>query len=126
MRILISGSRDMPENQESKNLVCQAIVDAMGTGDFYWDDITVITGGAKGADTVAHDLARGLGAKTVVIMADWKRHGNGAGPIRNGKMLDLQPDLVIGFTLGKSVGTRNCLKQAKMRGIDTIQIPVPV
>ncbi len=126
MKILVSGSREMPENQVSRNLICQSIVEAMGTGDFYWEDLTVITGGAKGADTVAHDLAKDLGAKTLVHYAEWNRFGKSAGPIRNGRMLDEEPDVVIAFPIGKSVGTRHCIKEAERRGIRTITIPVSV
>lgn len=127
MKILVSGSREMPENQKSRNMILAQIMECLvGKDDLYPQDVTIITGGAKGADTVAHDLAVDYGMKTIVHYAEWNRFGKSAGPIRNGRMLDEEPDVVIAFPIGKSVGTRHCIKEAERRGIRTITIPVSV
>ena len=48
--------------------------------------------------------------------ADWTKHGKAAGPIRNQKMLDECPDLVVAFPGGK--GTADMVRRAMKAGID--------
>lgn len=80
---------------------------------------TIITGGAEGADSIAHSLAKSMGFGTTEVRADWKRYGRSAGPIRNRAMLDLSPDAVVAFHgfLPNSKGTRDCVEEAQRRGI---------
>jgi hypothetical protein len=72
----------------------------------------VIHGGARGADSIAGELARERGLEVVVYPADWHAHGKGAGPIRNQQMLDEgRPDFVWAFTLG-TPGTADMLRRS--------------
>jgi len=104
------------------------------TGDRYWtnrdsirkrisllpSDTEVIVGDANGVDFIAWDEAVCQGYKVNgPHVADWDKHGRAAGPIRNRTMLDLKPDLVIAFhpDIEKSKGTRDCVNEAKRRGI---------
>jgi len=49
-------------------------------------------GGAKGTDALAKDWAMTKAdLKCFEYRADWKRHGNAAGPIRNQRMLEWAP-----------------------------------
>ncbi len=43
----------------------------------------IISGGAKGADTLAEQIAKELGVPFKVFPAEWNRFGKGAGFIRN-------------------------------------------
>lgn len=43
------------------------------------EDITVIEGVAKGADSICGWIARQLGYKVLEFPADWKRYGRAAG-----------------------------------------------
>lgn len=81
----------------------------------------VITGGANGADLLAESASRLLNLKCIVIRAEWNKYGLAAGPIRNRKMLDMRPDLVIAFheNLSSSKGTMDTIKEAERRGIST-------
>lgn len=47
--------------------------------------------------------------------ANWSQYGHAAGPIRNQKMLDQNPDLVIAFhfDLEHSKGTKDMINRAK-------------
>lgn len=83
---------------------------------------TVITGGAAGADRIAHRAAKRRGLNTVVIHADWAQHGRAAGPIRNQQMLDVLAGYdrrsVYAFRLpGKSRGTDHMVSIARDAGI---------
>lgn len=80
---------------------------------------TVLTGGAAGADAIAHESARRHGLPVSVMRADWEEHGKRAGIVRNLQMLDENPDLVIAFWNGASKGTRHTITEAQKRGIPT-------
>jgi hypothetical protein len=60
------------------------------------------------------------GAQVNPVPADWHGHGMAAGPIRNGLMLELKPDVVIAFPGGK--GTENMIRQARQRKLVVIQV----
>ena len=74
-------------------------------------------GGATGADTLAGRWAQQRGICEVVVPYA-SAYGKQGGSIRNGWLLDLgQPDLVVAFPTPSSVGTWNCIQQAKQRGL---------
>lgn len=76
----------------------------------------LIHGGASGADTYAGIWARGKRIPCCVYPADWRKHGNAAGPIRNRQMLEEgHPDLVVAFPGGR--GTANMVAIAKDAGV---------
>lgn len=83
--------------------------------------VQVIVGGAKGADLCAEAAARALHLDVRVVKAQWHKHGKSAGPRRNQKMLDLNPDLVIAFhqDLRTSKGTRDMVLRAEKAGVPT-------
>lgn len=81
----------------------------------------LMQGGAKGVDTMARDwAATHPEIERYVCKADWDTHGRAAGPIRNAKMLEWKPDMVIAFAGGP--GTANMVAQAKAAGI-TVAYP---
>jgi len=77
----------------------------------------VIAGGARGADSIAANFAKGLGLTVREFPADWIVYGRSAGFRRNVEMLDQEPDLVIAFWDGKSTGTAHTRREAEKRGI---------
>lgn len=116
MRVLVTGSRAL------KNYM--AVYDALD--DIYesTDEVViVIHGGAKGADSYAdHWTKYRPRAQRVVVPAEWDRDGVTAGPIRNERMLQLQPDVVLAFfQVGeKNAGTTNMAKLARSAGVRLI------
>lgn len=77
----------------------------------------LMQGGASGVDRMARDwAATHPEIDRYVCRADWKTHGRAAGPIRNAKMLQWKPDMVIAFAGG--AGTANVVAQAKKAGIN--------
>lgn len=78
----------------------------------------VISGGATGADAAAAHWARSRCLACIVVKAEWRRYGHAAGPIRNGKMLDLKPDFVVAFP-GRT-GTADMVCQATKAGVEVI------
>lgn len=56
----------------------------------------LINGKAKGFDTICRNWAIDRDIATIDCPADWKRYGNGAGPIHNREMFDkYHPDMLI-------------------------------
>ena len=78
-------------------------------------DCIVVTGGARGADTLAENSALSLGLLTEVHYANWDRYGRSAGVRRNKEMLDTGIDYVIAFDGGS--GTADTVRRAEKRGI---------
>lgn len=122
MRILICGSRGWHDPDPIEAVIAGYDILAEGGNE----KLTVIQGGARGADTLAKTLAKSWGCNTITVEADWDRYGKAAGPIRNKKMLDdHDPNVVWAFrTTGKSSGTDDMVKQAKARGVKTYVVTV--
>jgi hypothetical protein len=75
----------------------------------------VVTGKAKGADTLGEKWARCVANLPVKeFPADWKTHGLKAGPIRNGEMADYADGLIV-FIWNGSRGSANMLEQMQNR-----------
>lgn len=114
MKILICGDRywrDKEAIAESLSLLADS-------------NTVVIHGGAQGADSLGGEAAKEFGLEVIVVPAEWDRYGKAAGPIRNRKMLDMEPDVVLAFhsDLKKSKGTKDCVKEAEKRDIMTFVI----
>ena len=92
-------------------------------------DITIVSGGAKGADRIGAEYAQYHGYKLVVHKADWKdltqpgvriksnRYGQynaNAGHYRNTLIIN-DADVVIAFTNG-SPGTADSIRKAQKAG----------
>jgi hypothetical protein len=110
-KLLVCGSREW-RDRNAVHLVLMCEPNHQGWGD---SPVTVIHGGARGADSFADQSARDLGYDVKVFPADWDKHGRAAGPIRNRQMLDEQPDLVVAFGQGR--GTNDTVGEAERRGI---------
>ena len=98
-----------------------------------WDDmqITVISGGAKGADTLAERLADDFKLNKNIMLADWnnmnvpgvraktnqwgKEYNANAGHDRNKKMAEAA-DVVLAFWDGTSPGTKSMIKTSEKLG----------
>lgn len=83
----------------------------------------VITGAARGADTLAGAWALARRVDLDPYPADWRTHGKRAGPLRNQQMIDEgKPTVVIAFPGG--AGTADMVRRAKAAGITTHVLPV--
>jgi hypothetical protein len=79
----------------------------------------IVSGGARGADTLAQQVALNLGFEVVVYPAQWDKFGRSAGPIRNRQMADSGIDMCYAFhaDITNSKGTADMLKVCRERGI---------
>lgn len=81
----------------------------------------VIEGCAQGVDRFAEMAAKTLDLKVnhvPVTPEDRRRYRVKRAPImRNLRMLDMKPDMVLAFHKGLSPGTLHCITEARRRGI---------
>lgn len=120
MRILVTGSRDLAEDENMSYFVRSLIATVIGNRGVSPHQVTVVHGGARGADKICAQEAEKLGCLVEEHPAQWDEHGRSAGPIRNKKMVDAGADVVLAFPLGTSSGTRGCMALAKDAGIPVI------
>lgn len=81
----------------------------------------LVSGGARGADSLAEHWANQKGIPTKIYKADWERDGKAAGPIRNELMLRAgKPDLVVSFPGG--AGTADMVRRAQKANIPVYPI----
>lgn len=111
LRVLVTGSRDWT----NRELIWKVLINLPA------NTTCIIQGEADGADTIAKEIARGLGMDVEGYYANWKRYGNGAGPIRNKKQAEKDIDLCLAFPIGdEEGGTRKQMKLCKDMGIPVI------
>lgn len=101
MKIAIVGSRNFSDLTKVRDYV-----------NTLPPDTIVISGGAKGVDTVAETTAKAKGLTTIVYLPEWKKYGRSAGIKRNEDIIH-NAEAVIAFWDGNSPGTRNSINQAK-------------
>lgn len=108
MRLLVCGGREYTDEA-----TLTRVLDAVARKH---NIECVIHGDARGADRMAGAWAEKRGILVVKFPANWKKYGDGAGPIRNQQMIDTgKPTAVIAFP-GK-IGTPNMITKAKAAGI---------
>lgn len=119
-RVLITGSRTWTDRAAVNSCLNEELL--------VHEHITVIHGGARGADTIAAEwcaVQRALGAPVKeevypVSKEEWQRYGKRAGYRRNAMMVNTGADICYAFPLGPSNGTRGCMGLAKSKGIRVV------
>lgn len=112
MKVLVCGGR----NYEDQKRLFEVLDDIHEAAEIS----LLIEGGAEGADKRAGRWAMDRGVDRVTVWANWERDGRRAGPIRNRRMLDFKPDVLIAFPGGK--GTRNMVTLAKAAGVQVVRV----
>lgn len=110
-KVIIAGGREFSDYA----LLCESC-DKFFCQKHQTHDIVVISGTARGADTLGERYAHERGYAVEKYPADWNRDGKAAGPIRNAQMAKVA-DTLIAFWDGQSKGTANMIDQAKTRGL---------
>ena len=78
-------------------------------------DMILISGGAKGVDSIAENWAKSHHVFIKQFKPDWKKYGRGAGIVRNKQMVE-ESDKVIIFWDGISKGTKSDIDFCKKFG----------
>lgn len=110
MRIIIAGGRDFKDYRLLRTK-CDLI-----TRNLNADDITILSGTARGADKLGEQWAENRGLKIERYPADWERFGKYAGIQRN-KEMGRNADALIAFWDGESRGTNHMINYARLNGL---------
>lgn len=78
-------------------------------------DTEIISGGARGADSLAERFAMQCLLNYTEFPADWEQYGKRAGYLRNKLIVD-ECDQLIAFWDGESKGTKHSIDLAKKAG----------
>lgn len=104
MRLALIGSRDYPLPDHVRRFVLDLP-----------HGVVVISGGARGVDSIAEDTARAVGLEVFVLEPDWAQYGRRAGLLRNEDVVD-EADEVVAWWDGQSRGTVHALRLAVKAG----------
>lgn len=106
MRTIIAGSRDFSDYTRLSR-ECQST------------DITeVISGGARGADSLAIQYAEEFNIPYKVFYAAWNVYGKRAGYVRNAQMItEGQAEQLVAFWDGSSKGTKHMINLAEQHNL---------
>lgn len=117
MRVLVCGSREWTDT-----VAINTILDACHAEASCWnDELVVIQGGARGADTIAATWCTDSKVQFEQYGAQWDKYGKAAGFIRNKRMLEEgKPDVVWAFGYGK--GTDMMVNLAKDAGLPVYRV----
>lgn len=76
------------------------------------DNSIIVSGGARGADSMGEQWAKSNSFQTLIFPANWDKYGKRAGFLRNEDIIK-NSDIVVAFWDGVSNGTRHSLGLAK-------------
>ena len=107
MKVIIAGSRNITSMKE--------LLIAIDNSKF--DITTVISGGAKGVDTLGENWAENKCIPVEKFPANWAVHGNSAGYLRN-EVMASKGDALIALWDGQSKGTKHMIDLAKKYNLE--------
>ena len=108
MKVIIAGGREYGNYPELK-AYCDTVLE-----DIHVD--CILSGTARGADSLGEQYATERGHPLERYPADWNTLGKDAGKIRNRDMAE-NADMLIAFWDGESGGTGNMISIARRLGL---------
>lgn len=105
MNIAIVGGRDFDDYTLLKESVLSYI-------ETHEKPDNIVSGGAKGADTLAAQFAAEMSITLLVFKPDYQKYGRGATLVRNTLIIE-NAKVVFAFWDGQSKGTKDSIKKAE-------------
>ena len=106
MKLAIIGSRTFNDYERMCNEILTLFTDKIEC---------IVSGGAKGADSLGERYAKERDIQTIILKPDWNKYGRSAGFIRNHDIIKTCTH-VIAFWDGQSKGTKHSIDLAKQLG----------
>lgn len=113
IRIIIAGGRDFNDYPLAEGVLLD------NTVSYTNDQITIVSGGARGADKIGEALAKNYTTNLCIYPAQWDMYGKSAGYKRNALMA-ANADMLLAFWDGKSKGTKHMIDLATKAGLEVI------
>lgn len=110
MKVIIAGSRHIHHDVRSNYNHVLSIFDKFE--EDYGEITAVVSGAAKGVDTIGEEIAKNKGLDLIRYPAQWEKYGKRAGHVRNKAMAELA-DAAILIWDGESKGTKNMMDNMK-------------
>ena len=119
LRIIVAGSRDFNDYELLKREVLNIVKHDNRPKDY----VKVISGGARGADTLGERFAKEFRLEIKRFIPDWDGLGKRAGYVRNVEMAkfaveDNNDGMLIAFWDGQSRGTKHMIDLANKYGLE--------
>ena len=111
MKIAVIGSRNFNDYELVKTTLSTLNITLL------------VSGGAKGADSLGERYATENNIETLIFKPDWEKHGKAAGMIRNTDIIN-NADTVIAFWDGESKGTKDSITKAEKKNKNIIIIKI--
>lgn len=125
MHVLVTGSRKWKDIVLLREGLVRAVRSTGNNVVIRTGAITLVNGGAPGADKLAQIAARDFGWQIATYEADWSV-GPKAGPLRNQRMLDEeQPIVCASFIIPELPcrGTRDMMERCYVAGVPVYVTP---
>jgi hypothetical protein len=110
-KVIIAGSRGFSNYKLLKETCDKLLKEKKKT-----HNVVVISGNAKGADSLGEKYSNDEDLDLEIFPADWKKFGKSAGFRRNEQMAEFA-DALIAFWDGKSNGTKHMIDTATNKGM---------
>lgn len=109
-KLIVAGGRDFTDYElMSRHLF------KLSNGDLAHSEISIVSGMAPGADTLALEFAQQHEVEVYSFYADWQNHPRSGGMIRNRQMA-IFADGLLAFWDQKSRGTKNMIETMRQKG----------
>jgi hypothetical protein len=105
MKVAVIGSRNFNDYEEVEQVLSSVKITLL------------VSGGAKGADTLGQKYAEEHNIETKIFLPDWKKYGKKAGFLN-------ESELVVAFWDGFSKGTLDSIKKAEKKGKNILLIRI--
>jgi hypothetical protein len=111
MKIAVIGSRSFKDYELVKKTLSPLEITLL------------VSGGAKGADSLGERYAKENNIETLIFKPDWEKHGKAAGMIRNTDIIN-NSETIIAFWDGESRGTKDSITKAEKKGKKVVIIKI--
>ena len=105
IKVIIAGSRHIVNAKQVEEAFREW---ATKKGVRYLHNVAIISGGARGVDTMGEIFAKENGINLIICPANWDYHNKGAGHKRNAFMAEVADELIAVWD-GESTGTKNMI-----------------
>ena len=114
MKIIVAGGRDFSDYE----LLKEKLDELIGENK---EDLEIVSGMARGADTLGVQYANERGYKIKKFPAQWDKYGKSAGYKRNEEMAKYS-DTSVCFWDGNSKGTKHMIDLSNKYGLKTFVV----
>ena len=106
-KVAIVGSRKINDYEFVEN----EFFDLLKNLNLTKDNVMIISGGARGVDTIAQLIAKKYGIPILIFYPDYKKYGKKAPLVRNIKIVK-EADYILAFPSKDSRGTKFVINEA--------------